>query len=377
MRQLLALALALMCGVAIGLVTGYLLANYQADGGKLITPFVAEEKLPEKPLQQYAINELAKRQYQTSPIVITKELIKADQTDEYRELEFEYTTLGRKMTGQLTLPPASEAIPNKVIIAVRGYVPQETYSSGVGTSPAARVFAKNGYAVLAPDFFGFGESDPEPENSWEARLIKPINVIELIRSVEKYGVSDSRTDLPQVSQVKIEPIDPKMIAIWAHSNGGQIALTTLEILSEPIPTTLWAPVTAPFPYSVLYYSDEASDEGKEQRAWVAQFEDLYDVFDFSLTQHLDRLTGPIQIHHGTADEAAPKIWSDEFVAKLEAENERREKSPTPSTPPSILDPISYTYLTYPGADHNLRPVADWNLAVRRDLEFFKKELEKE
>ena len=55
------------------------------------------------------------------------------------------------------------------------------------------------------------------------------------------------------------------IGIWGHSNGGQIALTVLEISQKEYPTVLWAPVSKPFPYSILYYTDEAEDRGKALR----------------------------------------------------------------------------------------------------------------
>jgi len=138
-------------------------------------------------------------------------------------------------------------------------------------------------------------------------------------------------------------------------------------------------VTAPFPYSVLYFSNEDSDEGKAARKWVAEFEQIYDVFDFSLTDHLDRLQGDLQLHQGTADDSVPQAWSDTFVAKIKAENKRRSdlqkqqatSSATPA-PGQDLTPINLMYYVYPGADHNLTP--GWNTVVQRDVDFFNQNL---
>ena len=171
------------------------------------------------------------------------------------------------------------------------------------------------------------------------------------------------TENPLVGRLnKTILLDTKRLGIWAHSNGGQIALTTLEILNQPIPTSLWAPVTAPFPYSLLFFSDENEDEGKATRKWIAQFEQDYDVYEFSLTQHLDLLQGELQLHHGTLDEAALKSWSDEFVAKVKTENKSRQAN----------QQIKINYFSYPGADHNLQP--GWNTAIQRDIEFFGRKL---
>jgi len=117
---------------------------------------------------------------------------------------------------------------------------------------------------------------------------------------------------------------------------------------------LWAPVTKYFLYSILYYMDEADDGGKALRKSLAGFEADYNVNEFTLTNYLDRMTGPIQFHQGTADEAVPKVWSDEFVDKVKTAGG------------------TITYYVYPGADHNMQ--GSWNTVVDRDIEFFTKSL---
>ena len=364
--------------VTVGYVAGGL--GWFTTDSKLSFPeiLVADPTPVPKPLQKYALDELRDYPFQASKIQM-KEMV--SDKEGYSEYLFSFTTVGKTMSGLLTIPlPLPEDLNNlTTIVMVRGYVPPESYTPGIGTSPAARYFAKQGFVTLAPDFFGFGTSDPEPVDEWEARFIKPIVVAELIKSIEQNGVSGDMITIPPSNR----------IGIWAHSNGGQITLSALEVMGESIPATLWAPVTAPFPYSLLFYGDEVADEGKQQRAWIAMFEQIYNAENFSLTQHLDLLKGPMQIHHGTNDEAALKTWSDEFVDKLEIENERREnqikllKSATQSadletklsTSSALLQPIVYEYFVYPGADHNLRPVENWNLAVSRDLAFFQQELQ--
>jgi len=138
-------------------------------------------------------------------------------------------------------------------------------------------------------------------------------------------------------------------------NGGQVALSVLEITQQPYPTTLWAPVSKPFPYSILYYTDEFDDEGKALRHELAQFEKEYDVRRFSITDYLEQIKAPLQLHQGTADDAVPQAWSDELVERLEA-----------------LE-LEADYFIYPGADHNL--VGSWDTVVARDLAFFGRHLQ--
>lgn len=223
----------------------------------------------------------------------------------------------------------------------RGYVEKDGYITGTGTKNAATYYAKNGYLTYAPDFSGYGESDPEDPNALGARLVKPVEILDLIASV--------RAKYPTLP-----------IFLWGHSNGGQIMLTVSEVLGkrnlqgETLKVKgviLWAPVSKPFPYNILYYTDEADDKGKWLRGQIAEFEADYDVFNYSLDRYLDWIALPIQLHQGTADEAVPIKWSDELDKSLK----EKEKK--------------INYYVYPGADHNMKP--NWDTVVARDVEWMK------
>lgn len=408
---MMALAFSFSAGFAVG-------ASYPRVLGRQTThqalPLVPPDPNPEQPLRKYSIQNLQQYPYQLSTITLERIL---ETNPDFTAYLFSYKTLGKKMTGQLNLPrvPADQELP--VIIMVRGYVDPEEFQTGVGTAGVAREFAKAGYVTIAPDFLGFGGSDPAGPG-WEERFEKPVNMIELIQSVRKHSAFTFKE--------KTVKINPQQLGVWAHSNGGQISLTTLEALGEPIPTTLWAPVTAAFPYSVLFYSDEMDDGGTSMRAAIAGFERAYNVEEYSLTQYISRLRGPLQLHQGTADDAVPKKWSDEFVKKIKQENDRRQRvsqqrqaeaaaaaalampsaQPTPVTASAaarptqaatgaailaeeelfpigtistqlvtadvFLLPIELNYFVYPNGNHFIRP--GWDEAVARDLRFFDQHL---
>jgi uncharacterized protein len=327
------------------------------------------------PLLAYTIPNLANQEFVAEAPLRVEKLIAQDEIKHLYTLLFTYQSQGKTISGALNvkIDPNNPVIKKPVIIMLRGYAPSEIYYSGMGTKNAALALAEAGYLTLAPDFLGYGESDPEPSDTWEARFIKPLNVIDLLTSLEAFPELDLST-LPDAPVQKIT-LDPTQIGLWAHSNGGQIALTTLEILGRNLPTTLWAPVLAPFPYSILYFSDEYADEGKETRKYVALFEEDYDVFDFSLTRHLDRLKGPMQIHHGGRDDSALLSWTEEFLTKVELENERREdlqkdaeSASQSATQEDNLEEIQINFYRYSNADHNLQP--NWQQVMQRDLEFF-------
>ncbi|MBW7944123.1 hypothetical protein H3C70_01885 [Patescibacteria group bacterium] len=274
-------------------------------------PIVPPDPFPDQPLRKYSIQNLQSYPFQVSEITLEKVL---EKRPEFTAYLFSYKTLGKKMTGQMNIPNQAAEKELPVIVMIRGYVDVEEYHTGMGTAPVAAEFAKAGYVTVAPDFLGFGGSDPAGPG-WEERFEKPVNVIELIKSIRLHN--------QLVFKDTTFKINPQQMGLWAHSNGGQISLSTLEALGESIPLAVWAPVTAPFPYSVLFYSDEMEDGGAAMRATVAGFESIYNVQEYSLTQYIDRLMGPIQLHQGTADEEVPKKWSDEFIKKIKQENERR------------------------------------------------------
>jgi pimeloyl-ACP methyl ester carboxylesterase len=378
--------------VGVALVVGILLSFFVFNREQgIASPFTnpKKEEPKELPLLKYTLSNLKDFPFEIGEIKIEEKIV---DYGNYSSYLFSYLGTGGKMSGQINLPHKISNEQN-VIILIRGYVAPEIYKTGIGTKSAAAVFAQNGYVTLAPDFLGFGQSDPEPTNSWETRFIKPVNVIELLRLTQKTNFEQINCQLETALECPSASQPYNQIGFWAHSNGGQIALAVLEGLGEVIPTTLWAPVTAPFPYSVLFFSDELADEGKISRKWIAQFEEDYDVFDFSVSRNLDRLRGLVQLHHGTADEAALWSWSSEFVEKVEVENKRRieeleflEESLLEATLSSQvkldlesqkeklnnLGEIEMEFLSYPGADHNLRP--NWNQVIAKDLEFFAENL---
>lgn len=292
-----------------------------------------------KPLEKYTIENLSNTKIDKGKIKIVKIIDEESSFTSYL-FSFEFNPdpknkKTKKTTGQINVPAGSGKFP--LVVMLRGYVDQEKYKTGDGTKSATRFFAENGFLTIAPDFLGYGDSDTEAEDIMETRFQTYTTILSLLESLDQ-----------------IDEWDKENVFFWGHSNGGQIALTVLEITGANIPTTLWAPVSKPFPYSVLYYTDEAEDRGKFLRAEIAKFEQKYDPDNYAIDLNFDLINSELQIHQGTADDAVPVDWSNELVEKLED-----------------LE-IEISYYKYPGADHNLKP--SWNTVVNRDLAFFKNNL---
>jgi dipeptidyl aminopeptidase/acylaminoacyl peptidase len=324
------ITVAFLATAGVFFVVGYLL---RSPSEKIIK---IPQKTPQpKSLDTYYIPNLTKAKIPSGELTIKQQLEKAEKYESFLfEFSFDPALDGKTKitTGQINVPiNGGGSYP--VVLMIRGYVDQQIYSTGVGTRHAAEAFAQNGYVTIAPDFLGYAGSDSESSNIFESRFQTYTTVLALLQSLDSLYLWDKRN-----------------LFIWAHSNGGQVALTSLAITGRPIPTTLWAPVTKPFPYSILYYTDESEDGGELIRTELANLESVNELSKFSFTNYLDQIKAPIQLHQGTADDAVPYSWNQSFVSQAENKD------------------IEIELITHNGADHNLTP--DWDAAVEQDLEFF-------
>jgi len=303
------------------------------------------KKIIERPLDKYSFDSLINTGVTKGEIKMGEVIKEYDDYTSYLFThEFDPTlinSVNKKVTGQINIPKGNGPFP--IILQFRGYVDQSIYQTGVGTRRSGEMYAKAGFITVAPDFLGYGESDTNALSVLEGRFQAYTTGLSVLAAIDS---------LPQW--------DKKNIFLWGHSNGGLIALTVLEITGLPIPTTLWAPVSKPFPYSVLYYTDESLDKGKFLRKQISDFESLYEAEKYSFENYLDRIKAPLQIHQGTGDDAVPLAWSNLLVSNL-----RKVKL-------SEEEMLSVEYHTYPGGDHNLTP--GWDTVVERNIEFFKKNL---
>lgn len=313
-----------------------------------------------KPLEKYTYDNLSKAEFKESDITLGK-VLKDD--PEFTSQVFYLYVEGKRVSGLINTPKQPGTYP--VILMLRGFVEKEIFQTGVGTQRAGEYFTKNGFITLAPDFLGYGQSDNPSDLAIEERFQTYVTTITLLKSIPNLNSQLLALKNFEGSIVSFKEgsfsggnsqllSDPERVGIWAHSNGGQIALSVLEITGSNYPTVLWAPVSKPFPYSILYYTDDFEDHGKALRRVVADFEQDYDVEAYSLTNFLDRIQAPIQLHQGTADDAVPVKWSDNLNQSLTDLGKE------------------VGYFRYPGADHNLTP--GWNEAVQRSLNFYNEKL---
>ena len=340
---------------------------------KIVSPLGQVSKIKEKPLEKYAFENLRKKNFTAGEITIGKLL---EDGDGFSSYIFYYKVDGKKVSGLINLPKKEGTYP--VIVMFRGFVDKKIYTIGEGTRRSAEVFAQNGFITLAPDFLGYGESDPPSNNSIEERFQTYTTALTLLSSVKNLNKGLDRqchaeyisaSPAPSKGEIlkqvqddnaKVQNDDKSLcsakvdigkIGIWGHSNGGHIALSTLEISGKNYPTVLWASVSKPFPYSILYFTDEFDDHGKALRKVLADFEKDYDIEKYSSANFYDWINAPIQLHQGTDDESVPQKWSDQLSDELKKLNK------------------NVTYFVYPGENHNFNN-GSWGVAIQRSINFY-------
>lgn len=250
-------------------------------------------------------------------------------TSDFQTREIFFTSNGKKISGMINYYPERSSL-SKVIIMIRGYAEAAGYYPGSGSWAVADKLAEAGYTTISVDFLGFADSDPESTDMLEARFEKVESVLDLIESVKQ---------LPWV--------DKNRIGIWAHSNGGQITLSVLEVTGAKYPTVLWAPMTQKFPDSVL----STIDEGSLVKQAIDDFGKHYDVRRYAFENYYPWIQAPMLIQQGAADDQVKVEWQQSVVTELKSLGKQIE------------------LVIYPGDNHNLKK--NWDKAVERDVEWYK------
>jgi alpha-beta hydrolase superfamily lysophospholipase len=301
-------------------------------------PFVGMGDREELTLEKYDFDNLKKRGGRASEIKIIgiAEGVEGRKKseDKFKTQIFTFESEGKIISGTVNIPNPEMSSLKKAIVLIRGYAELEGYYSGSGTWKVAEILANEGYATFSIDFLGYGQSEKESTDMLEARFVKVANVMDLIESIKS-----------------IPWIDKENIGIWAHSNGGQIALSVLETTGGNYPTVLWAPMTQTFPESVL----STIDEGSPVKGVIEDFLKKYDSRRYAFENYYEWLDSPVLIQQGTADEWCQVAWQQKVVDDLKKLGKGAELT------------------IYPNNDHNLSK--SWDEAVKKDVKFYRNNLD--
>ncbi|MBT3338403.1 MAG: alpha/beta fold hydrolase [Anaerolineae bacterium] len=279
--------------------------------------------------------------YPGSEIVIEEELTPGSNYSRYYA---SYQSEGLTIYGLLTVPNGEKPATGwPVIVFNHGYIPPDVYKTTERYVAYVDMLARNGYIVFRTDYRGHDRSEGEARGP--------------------YGNPDYTIDvLNAVAAIKQFPdANPERIGMWGHSMGGYITLRSMVVSPDIKAGVIWAGVVVSYPDLLTKWrrGDGASPiPTPRPGSWRLTIFDTYGSFEenpefwsaISSNSYVADISGPIQLHHGSADKDVPLEFSEIlFYELLEAEQ-------------------FVELYKYEGDNHNISN--NFNLAMERTIEFF-------
>lgn len=243
---------------------------------------------------------LRNQEYPGSEITVVKEL---ERGVNYRRYYVYYLSEGLKIYALLTIPNGEKPDGGfPAIVFNHGYIPPDVYRTTERYIHYVDQLARSGYVVFRIDYRGHDQSEGEATGAYGNPGYQ-IDVMNAVTSLQRHP-----------------DINPEKIGMWGHSMGGYLTLRAMVISDEVKVGVIWAGVVASYT-DLLYnwrrtgaFTPSPSSTGRGWRgAWIEQYgtPEQNPVFwdSVSATSYLAELSGPLELHHGTADEDVPVEFS--------------------------------------------------------------------
>lgn len=297
---------------------------------------------------ELTIDALLQRQIEGSPIAIEQQL---DSGANYARYIASYSAEGNKIYGLLTVPfgDAPEG-GHKAIVFIHGYIPPNVYRTTERYVAYVDALARAGFVVFKIDLRGFGNSEGEPTGAY----FSPNYSIDAIAALKSLQTLDY--------------VDPEGIGMWGHSMAGNVTLRAMLIEPAIGAGVIWAGAVYSYDDLSKYAIDDPSYIPNTTSTTASQrtgrlIRETYGSPDttvpywqaVSLTEHLDLLQAPLQLHHALNDDVVDIGYSTDLAAALTAAGKQFE------------------FYQYEGGGHNINSPY-FEQAMERTIEFFREKL---
>jgi dipeptidyl aminopeptidase/acylaminoacyl peptidase len=287
---------------------------------------------------------MRQRSYPGSEITIEEQLAPGANYARYRA---SYLSEGLRIYALLTVPfgePPADGWP--AIIFNHGYIPPDEYRTTERYVAYVDNLARHRYIVFRPDYRGHDQSDGVGNGAYSSPDYV-VDVLNAVASVRAYPDADAGR-----------------VGMWGHSMGGYITLRSMVIDPGLRAGVIWAGVVGSYTDLATRWRPTPTPGGTHVpvRGWRfgltqdfgAPEENPAFWASISANSYLEDLSGPIQLHHGTADTSVPVAFSEKLHEQIQRAGGVAELH------------------IYPGADHNL--AQPFSVAMQRTIEFFDQHL---
>lgn len=258
----------------------------------------------------------------------------------FTRYEVSYRSGSLNISGVMNVPRRPGRFP--VIVLAHGYADPATYRTGAGLRREQAYLASSGYVVLHTDYRNFAASDRDLRDRGDRPLGYPEDLINAALAIKAAG-------LPFV--------DTERIGLFGRSMGGGVTLSALAaypgladaaVLSSPVSSDAgdgfdrWVRGTGALEDRVV---DAYGTPESNPRFWA----------EVSPRGYLGRVTEPVLIHHGTADDVCRMRWSEATAGALARAGK------------------DVQLVRYAGEGHHFDEA--WPRLMRRTVDFFDRQLE--
>lgn len=256
-----------------------------------------------------------------------------------------YLSEGLKIYALLTVPygePPAGGWP--AIVFNHGYIPPDVYRTTERYIAYVDSLASHGYIVFRIDYRGHDRSEGTPTGAY-GNPGYTIDVINAAAALKRFPEAD-----------------PNRIGMWGHSMGGYLTLRAMVLDPDIKVGVIWAGVVASYPDLLTRWrrgsgptsTPSATSSRRWRSSWIAAYGTPDENPDFwntiSSNTYLSDLSGPVQLHHGTADHSVPLEFSEILYEQIQQAGKTAE------------------LYTYEGDDHNISNF--FSLAMTRTIEFY-------
>lgn len=302
-------------------------------------PTTTTTSTPTPPPHPVSIESLAQQSYDGRDLQIGDVL---DANDAYTRYFVTYASGDLTISGILNIPVGDGPFPTLVL--GHGYIDPAIYTNGRGMMREQDYLARAGYAVLHTDYRNHAASSDDPDAELELRLGYTEDVINAVLAIKASGHPH---------------LDPERIGLMGRSMGGGVTYNALVAAPGLVDAAVvYAPVSTSTAENFNRWTRADPGADSVSDAIIAAYgaPEANPEFwqEVSPVTYFDRVTEPILIQHGTADESCPIGWSQQTLAALEAAGADAE------------------LITYDGEPHAFE--AAWPLSMERTVAFFAEHL---